>query len=99
MTDPTIRRQRELEARQRRREQLRLAEEIAQRRQNMRRRSEPAADNQRLAALENEWRGFKAGVAQAQRQQHRRALFQQQQKLLAELELKINPPQPPAQEA
>jgi hypothetical protein len=92
MTDPTVRRQRELEAGQRR-EQLRLAEQIEQRRQNMRRRSEPAVrDNQRLAALENEWASFKAGVKRVQREQQREAYFQDLQRMVDDLGRTFNPP-------
>jgi hypothetical protein len=94
MTDPTIRRQRELQARQRR-EQLRLAEQVKQRRQNMQRRGEPAArDNQRLAALENEWAGFKAEVARAQREHQRQVYFQELQQLVDGLGRMANPPPP-----
>jgi hypothetical protein len=94
MTDPTIRRQRELQARQRR-EQLRLAEQIEQRRQNMRQHSEPGArDNQRLAALENEWAGFKAGVKQAQREHQRQVHFQELQQMVDDLGRTFNPPPP-----
>jgi hypothetical protein len=71
MTDPTIRRLRDIELRQwqRERERGRLAEEAEKHQQEMRHREQEATHRRRLSALEQEWKFFKLGMQQAQRQQ------------------------------
>jgi hypothetical protein len=92
MTDPTIRRQREVERRQRERE--------AQERERVAKLTEPRPQqqdlhSQRLAALESEWQMFKAAANGAIRQQQQQAAQRALDQTMAELSALIRPPQPP----
>jgi hypothetical protein len=91
MTDPTIRRQRELEARQRR-ERDQQAEREAQRRQAL---SRPRQrEDKRLATIEREWGQFKAAAAQEAQRLQRQASWRELDELAAGLNRMINPPLP-----
>lgn len=100
MTDPTIRRQREREAGERR-ERLRLAELAAQQQEALRERIKRRAhslDNARPAGIEAEWSAFKAGLAQAKIANQQRMRLQNARRVIEELELSLNPPPQPEPE-
>jgi hypothetical protein len=90
LTDPTIIRQREVERRQRVKEEKRAAKLTEQLRQH----NQPAPDSRRLAALEREWEWFKLGMQQAQHRQQQQAALRYRQQLIDEIGKLIGPPQP-----
>jgi broad specificity phosphatase PhoE len=64
----------------------------------MRHREQEATHRRRLAAIEQEWEWFKAGMQQAQRAQQQQAAMSARQQLIDALHAHNSPPQAPEPE-
>ena len=72
--------------------EFRLIREAEQQKARQQQTRERVSEGHRLAAIERKWASFKAGVAQAQRQQQREAYFQDLQRTIDGLGRMVNPP-------